>query len=70
MQPIKELVLDAVSSPLTRVMYGHAINEFFGWWEEQGRPAFVRATVQRYRVHLKARGLAPASVNQRLSAIR
>ena len=30
-----QLVLDAVSSPLTRVMYGHAIDEFFRWWEDQ-----------------------------------
>jgi site-specific recombinase XerD len=70
MEPIKQLVLDAVSSPLTRVMYGHAINEYFAWWEQQGRPAFIRATVQKYRAHLETRGLAAASINQRLSALR
>ena len=59
-----------MSSPLTRVMYGHAMAEYFAWWEEQGRPAFIRATVQKYRAHLEARGLAPASINQRLSALR
>jgi site-specific recombinase XerD len=69
MEPIKQLVLDAVG-PLTRVMYGHAINEYFAWWEQEGRPAFTRATIQRYRGHLEARGLAPASRNQRLSALR
>ena len=68
--PVRELVLDAVSSPLTRAMYGHAIQEFFGWWEEHGRPAFTRATVQKYRAGLEARDLAPASINQRLSALR
>src|SRR4029450_12980949 len=31
---------------------------------------FIRATVQKYRAHLEARGLAPASINQRLSALR
>ena len=70
LEGVKQLVLDAVSSPLTRVMYGHAINEYFGWWESEGRPAFTRATVQRYRTQLETRGLAPASINQRLSAIR
>jgi site-specific recombinase XerD len=70
MEPIKQLVLDAVSSPLTRVMYSHAIGEYFAWWEQEGRPAFTRATVQCYRAHLEARGLAPASINQRLSALR
>src|SRR5215469_13753189 len=70
LEGVKQLVLDAVSSPLTRLMYGHAIEEFFRWWEDQGRPSFLRATVQKYRAHLEARGLAPASINQRLSAIR
>jgi site-specific recombinase XerD len=70
LESVKQLVLDAVSSPLTRVMYGHAMAEYFTWWEEQGRPAFTRATVQKYRARLEARGLAPASINQRLSALR
>jgi site-specific recombinase XerD len=70
LERVKQLVLDAVSSPLTRLMYGHAIEEFFRWWEDEGRPAFVRATVQKYRAQLEARGLAPASINQRLSALR
>src|SRR5690242_17667852 len=70
LEPVRALVLDAVSSPLTRVMYSHACDEFFHWWEEQSRPAFIRATVQKYRAHLEARGLAPASINQRLSALR
>ena len=70
LEQVKQLVLDAVSSPLTRVMYSHAMTEYFAWWEEQGRPAFIRATVQKYRAHLEARGLAPASINQRLSALR
>ena len=70
LEQVKQLVLDAVSSPLTRVMYAHAMTEYFAWWEEQGQPAFIRATVQKYRAHLEARGLAPASINQRLSALR
>src|SRR5215475_13349998 len=70
LEPVRALVLDAVSSPLTRIMYSHAMAEYFSWWEQQGRPAFVRATVQKYRAHLEARGLAPASINQRLSALR
>jgi hypothetical protein len=41
---VKQLVLDAVSSPLTRVMYARALEDFFAWWEEQDRPAFMRAT--------------------------
>src|SRR5215831_9879600 len=70
LERVKQLVLDAVSSPLTRIMYGHAIDDFFHWWEEAGRPPFIRATVQKYRARLEARRLAPASINQRLSALR
>ena len=67
---VKQLVLDAVSSPLTRVMYARALNDFFGWWTAQGRPPFTRATVQAWRAALESKGLAPASVNQKLSAMR
>jgi site-specific recombinase XerD len=70
LERVKQLVLEAVSSPLTRVMYGHAIDDFFHWWKNAGRPPFIRATVQKYRAYLEARSLAPASINQRLSALR
>jgi integrase len=65
--PIKSLVLDAVSSPLTRVMYSKTLDDFFAW---QGGQPFARSTVQAYRAHLEARSYAPATINQRLSAIR
>jgi integrase len=67
---VKQLVLDAVSSPLTRVMYARALEDFFAWWEQQDRPAFTRATVQAWRAALEAKGLAPASIHQKLSAVR
>jgi integrase len=70
LEPVKALVLDSVSSPLTKAMYGIAITEFFAWWEGQGRPAFARPAVHAYRAHLQARRLAPATVNQKLSALR
>lgn len=38
---VKQLVLDAVSSPLTRAMYARALEDFFAWWEEHDRPAFA-----------------------------
>jgi integrase len=64
------LVLDSVSSPLTRTMYEKALNDFFAWWDEQGRPEFTKATVQAHKTHLQARGYAASTVNQRLAAIR
>jgi integrase len=70
MAALKQLVLDAVSSPLTRVMYARALDDFFAWWNQQGRPPFTRAVVQAWRAALESKGLAPASVNQKLSAVR
>ena len=64
------LVLDSVSSPLTRAMYEKALRDFFAWWEEQGRPEFTKATVQAHRVALEAKGYAASTINQRLAAIR
>jgi integrase len=71
LEAVKRLVLDAVPSRLTKVMYGLALDEFFKWATSLNpRPAFTRATVQNYRTALKARNLSPATVNQKLSAIR
>jgi integrase/recombinase XerD len=64
------LVLDSVSSPLTRAMYEKALRDFFAWWEEQGRPEFTKATVQAHRAALEAKGYAASTINQRLAAIR
>jgi site-specific recombinase XerD len=65
---VKKLALDAVASPLTRAMYARALDDFLTWCQER-RAAFTRAAVLEYRTHLAAE-LAPASVNQKLSAIR
>jgi integrase/recombinase XerD len=64
------LVLDSVSSPLTRAMYEKALRDFFTWWEEQGRPEFTKAAVQAHRAALETKGYAASTINQRLAAIR
>lgn len=69
-RPVVKLVLDAVESPVTRAMYGKALADYFRWWEERGRPAFTRATVQAHRTELQGRRYAPSTVNQRLAAIK
>src|SRR5690606_19647011 len=58
------------SSPITRAMYGKALDDFFGWWEGQGRPTFGRATVQVHRTWLEERGYSDSTINQRLAAVR
>ena len=67
---IERLVLDAVSSPATRVQYARALRDFFHWRAGQGSPAFSCALVQAHRAALESRGYAPATVNQRLAAIK
>ncbi|GAA5512394.1 tyrosine recombinase XerC [Deinococcus carri] len=65
-----QLVLDSVTSPLTKAAYKKALTDFFVWWEEQGRPPLSKAVVQRHVALLVEQGLSPSSINVRLSALR
>ncbi|MGA2435663.1 MAG: site-specific integrase, partial [Bryobacteraceae bacterium] len=67
---LKGLVLDSVSSPITKRVYNMALNEFFGWYGQEPRPGFTKATVSAWRVSLEARGLGSSSIIIRMSAIR
>lgn len=67
---VRQLVLDAVPSPISKAMYGRALDDFFRWWAGQGRPPFSKAAVQAHKAHLESRGYAAATVNQRLAALR
>jgi hypothetical protein len=48
--------------------YGHAIDEFIGWYCSEPRLAFNRTVVLRYRFFLEQRILAPSTINVRLAA--
>src|ERR1700688_3720024 len=67
---LKMLVLDSVSSPITRRVYNLALNEFFEWFGREPRPGFTKATVSAWRVALEARGLGSISINVRITAVR
>src|SRR5947207_4678975 len=67
---LKALVLDSVSSPITRRVYNMALDEFIAWFKEAPRPGFSKATVSAWRVSLEARGLGSSSIIIRMSAIR
>ena len=56
---LKALVLDSVSSPITRRVYNLALDQFFDWYGQQPRPGFTKATVAAWRVGLEAAGSAP-----------
>src|SRR5439155_21094000 len=67
---LKALVLDSVSSPITRRVYNMALNEFMVWFQQAPRPGFSKATVSAWRASLEARSLGSSSIIIRMSAIR
>jgi site-specific recombinase XerD len=69
-QKLKALVLDSVSSPITKRVYNHALDEFFEWYGQEPRPGFTKTTVSAWRVALESRGLGSVSINVRITAVR
>ena len=67
---LKALVLDSVSSPITRRVYNLGLDEFIEWFGREPRPGFTKATVSAWRVALEARGLGSVSINVRITAVR
>jgi len=69
-QKLKTLVLDSVSSPITKRVYNMALDEFYAWFRQGQRSGFTKATVSAWRVSLEDRGLGSSSIIIRMSAIR
>src|SRR5215467_12263324 len=69
-QKLKALVLDSVSSPITKRVYNMALNEFMAWYQQAPRPGFSKATVSAWRASLEVRKLGSSSIIVRMSAIR
>src|SRR6202789_3687184 len=68
---LKALVLDSVSSPITRRVYNLGLDEFIAWFTLEPRPAgFTKSTVTAWRVALEARGVGAISINVRITAVR
>jgi site-specific recombinase XerD len=67
---LKAIVLDSVSSPITKRVYNLGLDEFFKWYEQEPRSGFTKATVSAWRVALEARGLGSVSINVRITAVR
>ena len=70
MSDIKALVLNGLNSPESKRSYGKALDDFFSWYEQRGKPGLSKAIVQEFRAEMLARGLSAGTVNLRLSAIR
>jgi integrase len=69
-QKLKALVLDSVSSPITKRVYNMALDEFLAWFQQAPRPGLTKATVSAWRVSLEERRLGSSSIIVRMSAIR
>jgi len=70
-QQLKALVLDSVSSPITKRVYSMALDEFLAWFRQEPWPGgFCKATVSAWRASLETRGLGSSSIIIRMSAIR
>src|ERR1022692_3903662 len=67
---LKALVLDSVSSPITRRVYSLGLDEFIAWYGLEARPGFTKAAVNAWRITLEARGLGSVSINVRITAVR
>ena len=67
---VRALVLNSLPSPHSQRVYGKALDDFWDWSRAHAGGGFTRETVQRYRTHLEARGLAASSANLHLTAIR
>lgn len=64
------LVTDGLTSEVSKVMYAHNLRDFMGWYSQSGNRALNKAVVNQYKAYLLSLDLSPATINQRLSAIR
>src|SRR2546427_9646714 len=68
-EKLKALVLDSVSSPITKRVYNMALNEFRAWFQQAPRAGFTKATVSAWRVSLEDRRLGSSPIIIRMSAL-
>src|ERR1022692_3832599 len=66
----KNAVLNSLAAASSQESYGHAIDEFIGWYCSEPRLAFNRTVVLRYRFFPEQKNLAASTINVRLAAVR
>jgi len=66
----KNAVLHSLAAASSQESYGHAIDEFIGWYCSEPRLAFNRTVVLRYRFFLEQKNLARSTINVLLAAVR
>src|SRR3984893_10904037 len=66
----KNAVLHSLGAASSQEAYGHAIDEFIGWYCSEPRLALNRNVVLPYRFSLEQKNLCPSTINLRLAAVR
>ena len=66
----RDLVLKGVPNPNTRRSYKKSLDIFLDWYQEQRKVRLDKSCVLEYRVYLLDQGIAPSTVNLRISAVR
>jgi site-specific recombinase XerC len=66
----KASVLNSLSSPQSRRNYRFAMDQFIAWYCSEPRFALNRTVILRFRLYFESLGLAAATINQRLAAVR
>lgn len=67
---LAQLAVASVPSLQSKAAYTRRLREFLTWHTGEGSPVLNRATVKAYSQFLQDKGLAPATVNQSLSAVK
>lgn len=70
LQTVINLALDGLTSAHSRRAYEKALTDFMAWYTANHKTGLTKAVVQEYKTVLQAAGLSPATINQRMSAIR
>src|ERR1019366_5211669 len=66
----KNAVLHSLGAASSQESYGHAIDEFIGWYCSEPRPSFNRTFVLRSRFVREKKPGAPSASNVPLAAVR
>jgi site-specific recombinase XerD len=64
------IVLNSVRSPNSQRAYKRGLLDFMEWFAATGQSTLNKAAVQEFVAALQARGLAAASINAKLTAVR
>ncbi len=69
LQAVVSMAIDGLASAHSRRAYRRALADFMTWYSASGQRTLTRAAVNAHIQDLRAQGVTPASIAQRLAAI-